>query len=302
MSKILITGGSGLVGNAISDLLLKKDHEPVWLSRESGTFKGIKKYKWDISKNYIDENAFVGVESIIHLAGTGIADKRWTINYKQQIIDSRIKSSELLFDHITKKNIKLKTLVGGSAIGYYGAIQSEKLFTEGDKSGTDFLAESCVLWEKSYQPFINAGIRTAIIRTGIVLSKNGGAYKKMAPAFKCGFGAALASGKQFFPWIHINDIAGIFVHTLLDQNTNGVYNAVGSELINNTDFSKQMAKSFNKPFFLPNVPEFLLKIAMGEGAAMVTEGVKISNQKIKDSGYKFEFDSLKKALKDLTCK
>jgi NAD dependent epimerase/dehydratase family enzyme len=124
----------------------------------------------------------------------------------------------------------------------------------------------------------------------------------MAPAFKFGFGAGLASGKQFFPWIHINDIAGIFVHTLLNQNTNGIYNAVGSELTNNNDFSKQLAKSFNKPFFLPNVPKWALKLAMGEGAAMVTEGVKISNQKIKDSGYQFEFDSVENALKDLASK
>lgn len=302
MSKILITGGSGLVGKAISELLLKKDHEPVWLSRESGTFKGIKKYKWDISKNHIDENVFEGVESVIHLAGTGIADKRWTTSYKQQIIDSRVKSAELLFNHISKNNIKLKTLIGGSAIGYYGASQSEKIFTESDEPGTDFLAESCVLWEKSYQPYINAGIRTSIIRTGVVLSNQGGAYAKMAPAFKYGFGAALASGNQFFPWIHINDIAGVFVHTLFNETTNGIYNAVGAELITNNDFSKQLANSFNKPFFLPNVPKWALKLAMGEGAAMVTEGLKISNQKIIDSGYKFEFESLEKTLKDLAIK
>jgi len=302
MAKILITGGSGLVGKAISELLLTKAHEPIWLSRESGTFKGIKKYKWDISKNYIDENAFDGVESVIHLAGTGIADKRWTSDYKKQIIDSRVKSAELLFNHISKNNIKLKTLIGGSAIGYYGASQNEKIFGESDESGTDFLAESCVLWEKSYQPFINAGIRTAIIRTGVVLSKHGGAYVKMAPAFKYGFGAGLATGKQFFPWIHINDVAGIFVHTLFNENTNGIYNAVGSELINNNDFSKQLAESFKRSFFLPNVPKWALKMAMGEGAMMVTEGLKISNQKIKDSGYNFEFTSVEKALKNLASK
>lgn len=302
MAKILITGGSGLVGKAISELLLNKGHEPIWLSRQSGTYNGIKKYKWDISKKYIDENAFDGVESIIHLAGIGIADKRWSNDYKQQIINSRVKSSELLFETISKNKLPIKTLIGGSAIGYYGAMQSEKLFTEKDEPGLDFLAESCVLWEKSYQPFINADIRTAIIRTGVVLSKHGGAYVKMAPAFKYGFGAGLATGKQFFPWIHINDVAGIFVHTLFNVNTNGIYNAVGSELINNNDFSKQLANSFNKPFFLPNVPKWALKLAMGEGAMMVTEGLKISNQKIKESGYNFEFTYVEKALKNLASK
>ena len=299
MAKILITGGSGLVGNAISERLLKTGHEPIWLSRESGSSKGIKKFKWDIAKNYIDEKAFEGVDSIIHLAGAGIADKRWTAEYKQQIIDSRVKSAELLFDHISKHNIKIKTLVGGSAIGYYGAIQSQKTFTEKDEPGTDFLAKTCVQWEKSYEPFINAGIRTSIIRTAVVLSKNGGAYAKMVPVFKLGFGAALASGKQYFPWIHINDIAGIYIHALFDQTIHGIYNATATEVPTNKDFSKQLAKSYNKPFFLPNVPKVLLKLAMGEGSVMVTEGIKISNQKIIDTGYKFEFDSIEKALKDL---
>jgi hypothetical protein len=299
MAKILITGGSGLVGKAISEILLRNKHQPIWLSRETGSFNGIKKFKWNIDKNSIDEKAFEDVESIIHLAGAGIADKRWTPDYKKQILYSRIKSADLLFDHISKNNIKLKTLVGGSAIGIYGAVQSEKIFTEKDEPGTDFLAKTCVLWEKSYEPFINAGIRTSIIRTGVVLSKNGGAYAKMVLPFKLGFGAAIASGKQYFPWLHINDIAGIFVHALLDQNINGVFNAVSAEMVNNTDFSRQLAKSYHKPFFLPNIPKFALKLAMGEGAVMVTEGVKISNKKIKESGYKFEFDSLEKALKDL---
>lgn len=299
MSKILITGGSGSLGVAISELLLKSGHQPVWLSREAGNYKGITKFKWDISKNYIDEKAFEGVESIIHLAGAGIADRRWTTEYKKQIIDSRVKSSELLFNYISKNNFPIHTLVGGSAMGYYGAIQSEKLFTETDNSGTDFLAETCVLWEKSYEPFINSGIRTSIIRTGVVLSKHHGAYAKMAPTFKLGLGAAIASGKQYFPWIHINDIAAIFVHALFDQKTKGIYNGVASELITNKAFSRQLAKSFNKPFFLPNVPAFLLKIVMGEGSVMVTQGPKISNQKIKDSGFKFEFESVETALKDL---
>ncbi|MDP1800601.1 MAG: TIGR01777 family oxidoreductase [Bacteroidota bacterium] len=299
MSKILITGGSGLVGKTVSELLLKKGHTVVWLSREAGNYNGITKFKWDISKDYIDEKAFEGVESIIHLAGTPIADKRWTHEYKKQIIDSRVKSSELLFNCISKNKFPIHTLVGSSAMGYYGAMQSEKLFLETDNAGTDFLAETCVLWEKSYEPFINSEIRTSIIRTGIVLSKQSGAYAKMAPVFKLGFGAAIASGKQYFPWIHIHDIAAIFVHALSDQKVSGIYNGVASELITNKEFSKQLAKSFNKPFFLPNVPAFILKIVMGEGSVMVTQGLKISNQKIKDTGFKFKFESVETALQSL---
>ncbi len=299
MTKILITGGSGLLGRAISELLSKKSYQVVWLSREEGNYQDIKKYKWDVDKGFIDEKAFEGVDSIIHLAGAGIADKRWTKKYKKQIVDSRIKSNELLFKYISKNNYPVKTFVGGSAMGYYGAINSEHVFTETDAAGNDFLAQTCVLWEKSYDPFINAGIRTCIIRTGVVLSKNGGAFAKMAPAFKLGLGGAIGSGEQYFPWIHINDIAAIFVHALLNPNANGVYNGVATQQIDNKDFSILLAKSFRKPFFIPNIPVFILKLLMGEGAVMVTTGVKISNQKIKESGYKFEFETVEEALQSL---
>ena len=299
MAKILITGGSGLVGKAISELLLKKNHQPVWLSREAGEFNGIKKFKWDISNNYINDKVFEGVDGIIHLAGTGIADKRWTADYKQQIIDTRVKSSKLLIDCILKNNYPISAFVGGSAIGYYGATQSPTLVSENTAAGHDFLAEAFIQWEKSYDPLINSPINTSIIRTGIVLSKHGGAYSKMIPPFKLGLGAALASGQQFFPWIHINDIAAIFVHALFNKQVTGAYNAVGTELVTSKEFSQQLAKSFNKPFFLPNVPKFILKMALGEGAIMVTEGLKISNQKIKESGFKFEFETLYAALYNL---
>jgi len=299
MSKILITGGTGLLGKTISEILLKNGHTVVWLSREAGNYKGITKFKWDIYKNYIDEKAFEGVESIIHLAGAPIADKRWTNAYKKEIIDSRVKSSELLFSYISKNNYPIKAFIGGSAMGYYGSTPGEKIFTEDDAAGTDFLAQTCVLWEKSYEPFIKKGIRTVIIRTGVVLSKHEGAYAKMAPAFKLGLGAAVASGKQYFPWIHINDIANMLVFALQQQNLKGIYNGVSSEFINNKEFSSQLAKSLKRPFFMPNVPAFLLKIAMGEGAIMVAGGVKISNQKIKEAGFKFEFETAKDALRSL---
>ena len=299
MSKILITGGSGLLGRTISKFLLNMNKQPVWLSREEGTFDQIKKYKWNVEKNYIDENAFDDIEGIIHLAGAGIVDHKWTTDYKKEILDSRVKSSELLFNYISKKNVDIKYIIGGSAIGFYNSSNRERVFTEDDEPGNDFMADTCVKWEKSYELFENFGIRTVIIRTGIVLSSEGGAYKKMVGPFKLGMGAAIASGKQFFPWIHINDIAGIFIHAAFNNNITGIYNGVGSEIITNKEFSKQLAKSLNKPFFLPNVPESALKLIMGEMAVTVTEGPKISNQKFKNTGYVFEFDNVKEALHDL---
>lgn len=304
MTKVLITGGSGLLGNAISNILLKNNYEVVWLSREAGTktmpnAQTIKKYKWDVEKQFIDEAAFENVEHIIHLAGAGIADKKWTDAYKNEIINSRIKSSELLFNYIIKLNVPIKTFVGASAVGYYGAIQSEKLITEEERPYTDFLAQACIAWENSYTPIIDKGIRTPIIRIGVILSTHGGAYKKMIPPFKFNLGSSIGSGKQYLPWIHINDVANIFVHVLQNTNLNQTYNAVATELVNMDTFTSQLAKSIHRLKFLPKVPTFILKLVMGESHLMVTEGLKISNQKIKMSGFKFEFETLNAALKDL---
>lgn len=300
MAKILITGGSGLVGRAISELLLNNNHQPVWLGREAGIVDGIKKFKWDVATGYIDEKAFDSVEHVIHLAGAGIMDKRWTEQYKKEVIDSRVKSSELLFKYISKNKYPVKTLVGASAVGYYGAIQSNEVFTETHAPGNDFLANCCVLWENSYAPFIASGIRTTLLRTSLVLSKKGGPYKPLSVPFKLGLGAALASGKQYFPWIHINDLSAMYVKALFDADLNGVYNAAATEQPTNKQFSKQLAKSLHRPFFLPNLPKGLLKLALGENAVVVTEGVNVSNQKIKAAGFKFEFETLDKALEELT--
>lgn len=302
MAKVLISGGSGLLGRAISDILLKNNYEVAWLSREEGSYNSIKKMKWNIDENYIDERAFENVEHIIHLAGAGIADKRWTNAYKKEILDSRIRSSQLIYNYTTKLNIKVKTLVGASAVGFYGARSSEELVNENEKPINDFLSRTCLAWENSYLPFKELGIRTPIIRIGVILSNNGGAYKKMVPPFKFNLGCSIGSGKQYFPWIHINDVANIFVHALKNELLKETYNAVGSEHVNMNTFSKQLAKSIHRFTFLPNVPTFVLKMVLGESHLMVTEGLKISNQKIKDAGFKFEFENLSDALTNLASK
>ena len=301
MAKVLISGGSGLLGKAISEILLKNNDEVVWLSREEGQYNSIKKYKWDVEAKFIDERAFENVEHIIHLAGAGIADKKWSESYKNEIINSRIKSSALIYDYIKKLNIPIKTFVGASAVGFYGARSGEVLINENEKPFNDFLSRTCVAWEDSYKPIRELRIRTPIIRIGVILSKNGGAYKKMLPPFKYYLGCSIGSGKQYFPWIHINDVANIFVFAL-KNNLNETYNAAGSETVTMNVFSKQLAKSIHKFTFLPNVPTFILKLVLGESHLMVTEGLKISNQKIKDAGFKFEFEKLSDALKQLASK
>ncbi|MDX2173581.1 MAG: TIGR01777 family oxidoreductase [Bacteroidota bacterium] len=302
MAKVLITGGSGLLGKAISEILLKNNYEVAWLSREEGRYNSVKKYKWDVGNGYIDERAFDNVEHIIHLAGAGIADKKWTIDYKAEIINSRIQSSELLYNSIKKLKIPIKTFVGASAVGFYGARSGEELINEHERPVNDFLSRTCVAWESSYTAFKELGIRTPIIRIGVVLSNNGGAYKKMLPPFKCNLGCSIGSGKQYFPWIHINDIANIFVYALENQALSEIYNGTGTEAITMNTFSKQLAKSIHRFTFLPNVPKFLLKLVLGESHLMITEGLKISNKKIKDTGFKFKFEKLSDALEDLAKK
>lgn len=296
MAKILITGGSGLVGKAVSELLIKKGHEPRWLSREEGMENGIQKFKWDVGKQYINEKAFEGVEVIVHLAGAGIGSRRWTKKYKQEIIDSRVKSSELLFQYISKNKYPVKTLAGASAVGYYGARQSEDVFSEEDAPGSDFLAQCCVQWENSYRPFAASGIRVCILRSALALSTKGGTYALLAKPFKWGFGAAMGSGRQYLSWIHINDLAAMYVKAVTDASISGVYNAVAPELVTNQQFSEQLAQSLHKPLFLPNIPKAVLQLAIGESAIALCEGLKISSQKIKDAGFMFEFDHLLPAL------
>jgi uncharacterized protein len=296
---VLITGGNGLIGTAISKYLLEAQHEVRYLSRKEDLTGQIKKFKWDIDSGTIDKRAFEGVDAIIHLAGAGIADARWTSLRKKEILDSRVKTSGLLLSYIEAMTVKPKVFAGGSAIGFYGAVTSDKIFDESDKATSDFLGETCKIWEASYVPIQKLGIRTAVVRTGIVLSKTGGALPKMAGPAKWGIGSPLADGKQYIPWIHENDIARIFVHCLENSTIEGTFNGVGSEHINNKDLTRLVCKVLKRPFFFPAVPSFILKLLFGEMADAFLKGSRISNTKIKATGFKFQFEDAEAALVDL---
>jgi uncharacterized protein (TIGR01777 family) len=302
MAIILISGGTGLVGKALTKRLITEGHEVRILSRNPKSEDKIKSFYWNVEKNEIDEKAFDGVEHIVHLAGSGIADKRWTNERKQDIIDSRANSMKLITDVVKKKNIQLKSFVGASAIGIYGMITSEKIFSESDKGTNDFLTQSCTQWENSYQEIQSLSNKSCIIRIGVVLSKDGGALKRLLPLFQLGLGSAVGSGKQYMPWIHINDLVSIFHEALFNSNYSGIYNAVSAEETTNQSFSKQLAKSLSKPFFLPNVPAFALKLMFGEMANVLLEGSRVSNQKLINNGLKFKFRTLSEALVDIISK
>lgn len=302
MAVILISGGTGLVGKALSKHLLSKGHKIRVLSRSPKSTDRIKSFYWDVEKNEIDEKAFDSVEHIVHLAGSGIADKRWTNERKQEIIDSRVDSIKLITSIVKKKNIQLKSFVGASAIGIYGMITSDKIYSETDKGQDDFLSQSCIQWENAYQEIQTLSTKNCIIRIGVVLSKDGGALKRLLPLFQLGLGSAVGSGKQYMPWIHIDDLVVVFHESLFNPNYNGIYNAVSPEETTNQSFSKQLAKSLSKPFFIPNVPTFILKLVFGEMAKVLLEGSRVSSQKLINNGFQFQFPTLNQAIKDIVSK
>ncbi|MGB0886349.1 MAG: TIGR01777 family oxidoreductase, partial [Chitinophagales bacterium] len=292
MKNVLITGGTGLIGTKLSELLLEKGYSVSILSRSEKNLPNIKTYIWDVKAQTIDENAVKNADYIIHLAGKNIGDDRWTADVKKDIIQSRKNSTALLYDTIKKHNPNLKAFISSSAVGYYGLEKSEKIFTEEDTAGKDFLADVCIKWEENVEHIAKLGIRTAIIRTGVVLSKKGGALEQMALPVKLCVGAALGSGKQYIPWIHLNDICNLYLKAIKDESFEGIFNGVGDQHINNDDFTRTIAKVLKKPYFLPNIPSFLIKTALGERAVIALKGNKVSADKIKAKGYKHQYVKL----------
>ena len=299
LRKILITGGSGLIGKHLSQALKTKGYQVVILGRKENLTEEIPVYRWDLNTSFIDERVFEGLTDVVHLAGAGIADSAWTQQRKQELIDSRVKNAALLKEFLFKKNIRLNSFTGASAVGFYGAVTKEHIFTENDPPSSDFLGTCCKLWEESYNEIISSGVRTSIIRVGVVLAREGGALKKLVAPVRFGCAAALGTGKQIVPWIHINDLVGIFLKAIEDQSMRGIYNAVAPQKISNYELTKSMAEVMHKPFFLPNVPSFVLNLAMGEMSSIVLEGSEISAEKIVKAGYAFKFTEIKEALKNL---
>jgi uncharacterized protein (TIGR01777 family) len=295
MEKVLITGGSGLIGRRLSFLLKSRGYEVRILSRSNNPKNNYKTFVWNVSEQYINDSAFEGLTHIIHLAGAGIADKRWSEKRKKEIIASRVASTNLLYNTVKRLKTPLNSFISASATGYYGAVTSETIFEEKDKPAKDFLGKVCSLWEDSIFQFNEIKIRTVALRTGIVLSKDGGALKKM----KTPIITSLGNGKQYMPWIHIDDLCELYIKAIEDQEFKGAFNAVSSEHISNLSFSKKISKIFNYPFLALGAPSFILQIVFGEMSTIILNGSRISANKIKQAGFKFKFENLEKALKNL---
>ncbi|QOI96924.1 MAG: TIGR01777 family protein [Flammeovirgaceae bacterium] len=296
--KVLITGASGLVGSRLTELLLKQGYEVAHLSRQAKAGR-VPAFAWDVSAGTIDEKAFEGVDSVIHLAGAGVADKRWTVKRKKEILDSRVQSTRLLYQFLGRGNHQVSSFLSASAIGIYGFGLRDEVLTESSNPGNDFLAEVVKAWENEVNAVQSLGIRTAILRIGIVLSKKGGALKEMARPVQWGVGAPLGTGNQYLSWIHIDDLCRMFLFAKENNSVAGVYNAAGVQPVTNKEFTRAIAVVLKKPMWLPPVPAFALKLVLGEMAGMVLNGSRVSSEKIQRAGFTFRFTDLHSALLDL---
>ncbi|RZJ54072.1 MAG: TIGR01777 family protein [Flavobacterium sp.] len=296
---VLITGGTGFIGKYLTDLLIANGFSVSVLSRsERKNTDLIKYYKWDLKKDFIDENAILNADYIIHLAGEGIVEKRWTNSRKKAILESRIKPIEMIYTILQKNNKTLKGFVSSSAVGIYGAYTSQNICTEDTPPANDFLGITCQIWEDTVAKIGSLGIRTVKIRTGIVLGKNEGFLKKVAPSFKAGFGSILGSGKQYIPWIRVEDLSRIYLKSITDIQMHGAYNAAVTDNTTNLTLSKILANLYGYSIRLPKVPKFILKVVLGEMSVAVLEGQRVSSEKIQKEGFEFQFSDIETALSD----
>jgi uncharacterized protein (TIGR01777 family) len=304
MATVLITGGTGLVGNRLTEMLVSKGYEVIIVTRKIPLTaqKNIQYALWNVEVGHIDSDAVKKSDYIIHLAGAGVADKRWSIKRKKEIVDSRIKSCELLVNALRTNENKIKAVISASAIGWYGPDPSlhENGFDENDIANTDFLGETCKEWESSIQPTAFLGKRLVILRTGIVLSKYGGALKEFLTPLKFGVAAILGNGKQKISWIDIDDLCTIYINAIENNNWHGSYNAVAPSPISNKQLTLALAKKLRGKFFIPiYVPGFVLNFILGEMSIEVLKSCTVSAEKIKHAGYNFLYPTLESSLDHL---
>lgn len=302
MKKILISGGTGLIGTRLAQRLQEKGYQVALLSRSEKSEGAFTIFKWNPEKGEIDEKALDHADCIIHLAGENIGAKRWTRDRKQQLLDSRVRSGELILNAIEKRKQKPPTFITASAIGYYGAVTTETLFDESEPANSDFLGQICEKWEEVADHFEALGSRALKIRTGIVLSKRGGALAKLSLPIRLGIGAPLGNGLQYMPWIHLDDLCGIFIHALEHPHLAGAFNAVAPEHITNKALTKKVAGEVKRPLWMPHIPAAFIKLLFGEMSVMLLQGSRVSSEKIRASGYSFLFPDLGPALRQLNAK
>lgn len=297
---ILITGATGLVGQELVSLLLQNGHSVHYLSTSKNKLVSNANYKgfyWNPKTAEIDTASLTDVEVIVHLAGANVA-KKWTKSYKEEIIQSRVLSTRLLFQILQKTPNQVKQIVSASAIGIYPDSLTNIYYETNLDVDVSFLGNVVKLWENEASQFQKLEIAVSKIRIGIVLAKNGGALQEMVKPIKYGVGAAFGSGEQYQSWIHIHDLAAVFYHVIKNELP-GIYNGVSPYPVSNAELTKAIAKALEKPLLLPNIPKFIMKIMLGEMHEILFSSQHVSCRKLLDENFQFKFASLDKALNDL---
>ena len=299
MAKILIAGATGTIGKALISML-KKENTINILTRNSSLISQPNCFYWNPEKKEIDLRAFEGVNHVINLSGENIGKKRWTKIQKQKITQSRIDSTQTLVSAINTHNIEISSFINASAVGYYGISTTNYICNEDSPFGTDFLAQTCVKWEDEALRINNKKIRVNIIRTGVVLDKSSGVIFELQKSLSFKILPIFGNGNQYMPWIHIDDLCKMYEYCINSNSISGIYNAVGSEHCTNKTFIQTFKKVSPTFAFIFKIPRLFLNIIFGEMSSILVTGNKVSNKKIVDSGFTFTFDTLQKAISDLT--
>ncbi|MBL8003257.1 MAG: TIGR01777 family oxidoreductase [Flavobacteriales bacterium] len=297
MSTILITGGSGLIGSALTAALQHDGHTVRWLSRSAGMRNGVQAFAWDVERGTVDPEALRGVDHIIHLAGAGIADKHWTAARKLELERSRAESARVLLRAVKANGAAPKSFTSAAGINYYGADTTAQVFTENEPPGKDHIAHLSRVWEEAADEWAST-CRVVKLRTPLVLAREGGGLAKLALPARFGLGAPLGTGRQWMPWVHLDDLVRAYQHAIANEAMRGAYNVCASDQRTNRDFSRAVAQALHRPFFLPAVPGFLLKLALGELSSILLGGSRAANAKLLATGFAFRYDALDAALKD----
>jgi len=305
MTNVIITGGTGTIGTRLSNFLVKRGYNVIIFTRGTNNKKTdnhISYVHWDVDKGIVDKAAIGNADYIINLAGAAVAEKSWTEERKKLIMESRTKACALLVKALKEIPNKVKAVVSASASGYYGPDTLLSLndgFTEDDPAGNDFLAEVCEQWEESIEPVTELGKRLVILRTGLVMSKKGGAYKEFTKSLKYRVAAVLGNGRQMQSWIHEDDICNMYLFAIENEQLSGVYNAVAPHPVNNKTLIFSIAKACHK-FFIPVfAPRFIISAMLGEMSTEVLKSANLSSKKIEQAGFSFMFPEITEAAEDL---
>ena len=297
MRRVVITGGTGFVGKHLSALLEKENYEVVHLSRRREPGERFRSYRWDPGSGYCDKDAFRDGDTVIHLAGANIGEKRWTSRRKREIIKSRASAAGLIYKATVGSGIRPDAFITASGKDYYGTGISEKIYRENDPPGNDFMGRTCRLWEAAAEPFEAAGIRVAKIRTALVLAPEGSAISKLTVPARIGLIIRLGPGSQYFPWIHVDDLCNIYLKTVNDETMSGPFNASAPGHVTHDMLMSVIARQKKLPVFLPHIPEWLLKLVLGEMSVVLTTGSRISSQRLIHSGFQFRYPDIDGALR-----